>query len=201
MTDIQTLVSLEGKTACSRGIASNVPEILFNNAAIFDMGSVLQAGLPQQDRIFGLNVRAMYRVMQSAVSALRDIRHVRSIVSLASQAGCGGEVLVAHYCASKAAVISCTQSAALALARAGVRANALSMGVTDTPMRDQVDSLFAKIDGRELGEKKRLVSEAVPLGWMGTPEDVAQAALFLASNLPVYITGRTIDIDGGDMLV
>ena len=101
---------------------------------------------------------------------------------MASQAGRRGEALVAHYCATKAAVISYTQSAALAMAPHGIRVNAIAPGVVDTPMWQHVDALFAKYENLPIGEKKSQVGLAVPLGCMGAPADIAGAAVFLASD-------------------
>ena len=98
-----------------------------------------------------------------------------------------GEALVAHYCATKAAVISYTQSAALALAPHKIRVNAISPGVIDTPMWATVDALFAKFEGKELGQKKREVGEPVPLGYMGSPDDVARAAVFLGQRAIILL--------------
>ena len=181
-------------------IAEIQPDILFNNAAVFDMGSVLDADLDQYDRLFGVNVRAFYAVMQASAQSMVATGKGGSIINLASQAGHRGEALVAHYCATKAAVISYTQSAALALAPYNIRVNAISPGVIDTPMWKTVDALFAKFEGKEPGQKKREVSEAVPLGHMGEPSDVARAAVFLASNLSAYMTAQTIGVDGGNVL-
>ena len=107
---------------------------------------------------------------------------------------------MAAYGASKAAIISYTQSAALALAPYQIRVKGISPGVIDTPMWAQVDALFAKYENRELGEKKKLVGEAVPLGYMGAPRDVARVAVFLASQQSNYMTAQTINIDGGNVL-
>src|ERR1700723_516680 len=86
-----------------------------------------------------------------------------------SPAGRRGEAYVAVYCASKAAVISLTQSLGLELIKKGINVNAIAPGVVDTPMWDHVDTLFAKYEGRQPGEKKKLVGAAVPYGRMGTP--------------------------------
>ena len=181
-------------------IAEIKPDVLFNNAAVFDMGSVLDADLDQYDRLFGVNVRAFYAVMQATAKSMVAGEREGSIINLASQAGHRGEALVAHYCASKAAVISYTQSAALALAPHKIRVNAISPGVIDTPMWKTVDGLFAKFEGKEPGQKKREVGEAVPLGYMGAPDDVARAAVFLASAQSAYMTAQTIGVDGGNVL-
>jgi D-sorbitol dehydrogenase (acceptor) len=187
--------------ACGDWIAQVKPDILFNNAAIFGMGSVLDGGdLAQYDLLFGVNVRAFYAVMQAAAKSMVAQGQRGSIINMASQAGHRGEALVAHYCATKAAVISYTQSAALALAPHKVRVNAISPGVIDTPMWASVDALFAKFEGKEIGQKKREVGLAVPLGHMGAPDDVARAAVFLACDQSSYMTAQTIGVDGGNVL-
>ncbi|MEL7228615.1 MAG: SDR family oxidoreductase [Pseudomonadota bacterium] len=189
-----------GLADCVSLIERERPDVLFNNAALFDMGTVLDADLVQYDRLFGLNVRAAYAVMQAVAKALVDAGKPGSIINLASQAGHRGEALVAHYCATKAAIISYTQSAALALAPHKIRVNAISPGVIDTPMWKEVDALFAKFEGKEIGQKKREVGEAVPLGHMGSPADVARVAVFLASDQSAYMTAQTISVDGGNVL-
>lgn len=194
------LLDANGLSACMDWIKASAPNVLFNNAALFDMGTVLDADLAQYDRLFGLNVRAFYAVMQAAAQSMVDTETQGSIINLASQAGNRGEALVAHYCASKAAVISYTQSAALALAPHKIRVNAISPGVIDTPMWKTVDGLFAKYEGKEPGQKKREVGEAVPLGHMGAPADVARTAVFLASDQSSYITAQTLCVDGGNVL-
>ncbi len=190
----------QGLQACTEWVQDEKPDVLFNNAAIFDMGSVLDADLDQYDRLFQINVRAMYGVMQSAARSMKENDQQGSIINLSSQAGHRGEALVAHYCATKAAVISYTQSAALALAPYKIRVNAISPGVVDTSMWKDVDALFAKFEGKEIGQKKREVGEAVPLGYMGTPKDIARVAVFLASEQSQYITAQTLSVDGGSVL-
>jgi D-sorbitol dehydrogenase (acceptor) len=194
------LLDNDGLRACTDWIADIKPDVLFNNAAVFDMGSILDADLAQYDRLFGVNVRAFYAVMQATAKSMVANDQHGSIINLASQAGHRGEALVAHYCATKAAVISYTQSAALALAPYKIRVNAISPGVIDTPMWATVDALFAKFEDKPLGQKKREVGEAVPLGHMGVPDDVARTAVFLASDQSAYITAQTIGVDGGNVL-
>jgi len=194
------LLTDDGLNACQDWITSAGPDVLVNNAAVFEMGSVLDADLASFDRLFGLNVRTLYALMQTASQSMLDRGKPGSIINLASQAGHRGEALVAHYCATKAAVISYTQSAALALAPHKIRVNAISPGVIDTPMWKHVDAQFAKFENKEIGQKKREVGEAVPLGYMGAPSDVARAAVFLASDQSAYMTAQTIGVDGGNVL-
>ena len=174
---------------------------LINNAAVFEMAPLLEADAASFDRLFAVNVKGMFFVMQAVLRHMREAGAAgASVINLASQAGRRGEALVAHYCATKAAVISYTQSAALAMAPHGIRVNAISPGVVDTPMWTQVDAQFARYEGLPLGEKKRQVGLAVPLGRMGTPRDIADAAVFLASDEARYITAQTLNVDGGNVM-
>ena len=159
---------------------------LFNNAAVFDMAPLLESDEPMYDKLFAVNVKGAFFVMQQT--------------NMASQAGRRGEALVSHYCASKAAVISYTQSAALAMAPHLIRVNAISPGVINTPMWAGVDALFAKYENLPIGEKKQQVGRAVPLGYMGEPADICGAAVFLASDESSYITAQTLNVDGGNVL-
>ena len=122
------------------------------------------------------------------------------IINMASQAGRRGEPLVAVYCATKAAVISLTQSAGLDLIKHGINVNAIAPGVVEGEHWDQVDALFAKYENRPLGEKKRIVGEGVPYGRMGRPEDLTGMAVFLASDEAEYIVAQTYNVDGGQWM-
>lgn len=175
-------------------------DILFNNAALFDMGPLLDEAWECYDRLFAVNVKGMFFLMQAAARQMVRQGAGGKIINMSSQAGRRGEALVAHYCATKAAVISYTQSAALALAPHQINVNGIAPGVVDTPMWQEVDSLFAKYENLPPGEKKRLVGEAVPLGRMGTPQDLTGAALFLASADADYITAQTLNVDGGNWM-
>jgi D-sorbitol dehydrogenase (acceptor) len=176
-------------------------QALFNNAAVFDMAPLLESSEAMFDKLFAVNVKGMFFVMQKTLA--RMVRHgvqKGAVINMASQAGRRGEALVSHYCATKAAVISYTQSAALAMAPHRIRVNAISPGVIDTPMWQHVDSLFARFENLPLGEKKKQVGEAVPLGYMGAPSDIAGAAVFLASDEASYITAQTLNVDGGSVM-
>jgi len=175
-------------------------DILVNNAAVFDLAPILDASEESFDRIFAINVKGMFFTMQKIAQTMVEKHIPGKIINLASQAGRRGEALVSHYCASKAAVISYTQSAALALAPHKINVNAISPGVIDTPMWKEVDKLFAKYEDLEIGEKKIAVGKAVPLGYMGKPEEVASLALFLASSGADYITAQTYNVDGGNVM-
>ncbi|MDR5877154.1 L-iditol 2-dehydrogenase [Caballeronia sp. LZ032] len=175
-------------------------DILFNNAALFDMRPLLDESWDIYDRLFAVNVKGMFFLMQAVAQRMVEQGRGGKIINMSSQAGRRGEALVSHYCATKAAVISYTQSAALALAKERINVNGIAPGVVDTPMWKDVDALFARYENRPIGEKKRLVGEEVPLGRMGLPADLTGAALFLASADADYITAQTLNVDGGNWM-
>ena len=175
-------------------------DILVNNAAVFDLAPILDITEESYDRVFSVNVKGLLFTLQAVARQMVGQGRGGKIVNLASQAGRRGEALVGVYCASKAAVISLTQSAGLDLIKHRINVNGIAPGVVDTPMWDQVDALFAKYEHRPLGEKKRLVGEAVPYGRMGFPDDMAGAALFLASPDADYVVAQTLNVDGGNWM-
>jgi D-sorbitol dehydrogenase (acceptor) len=175
-------------------------DILVNNAAIFDMAPIVEVTRASFDRVFDVNVNGLFFTLQAVAKAMITRGTGGKIINIASQAGRRGEALVSVYCASKAAVISLTQSAGLDLIRHRINVNGIAPGVVDTPMWDTVDALFARYEGLPLGEKKRRVGLAVPYGRMGTPEDLAGAAVFLASDDADYVVAQTFNIDGGNWM-
>jgi NAD(P)-dependent dehydrogenase (short-subunit alcohol dehydrogenase family) len=174
-------------------------DILVNNAAVFDLAPVLDVTRKSFDLLFDINVKGLFFTLQ-AVAAHMVARGGGKIINMASQAGRRGEALVSVYCATKAAVISLTQSAGLDLIKHRINVNGIAPGVVDTPMWEHVDALFARYEHRPIGEKKRLVGEAVPYGRMGAPEDLAGAAVFLASSDAEYIVAQTLNVDGGNWM-
>ncbi|GED22792.1 L-iditol 2-dehydrogenase [Halomonas halmophila] len=175
-------------------------DILVNNAAVFDMAPVLEVEAASFDRQFDVNVKGLFFTLQAVARVMVEHEQGGAIINMASQAGRRGEALVSTYCATKASVISLTQSCGLDLIRHGVRVNGIAPGVVDTPMWAEVDALFARYEGRPLGEKKRLVGEEVPMGRMGRPDDYAGAAVFLASDDSGYVVAQTLNVDGGNWM-
>jgi NAD(P)-dependent dehydrogenase (short-subunit alcohol dehydrogenase family) len=175
-------------------------DILVNNAAIFEMEPVLDVTQASFDKQFAVNVKGLFFTLQAVARQMVAQGRGGKIINMASQAGRRGEALVTVYCATKAAVISITQSTGLGLIKHGINVNAIAPGVVDTPMWDQVDALFAKYENRPLGEKKRLVGEAVPAGRMGRPDDYRGIALFLASADSDYVVAQTYNVDGGNWM-
>ncbi|CUX51775.1 L-iditol 2-dehydrogenase [Rhizobium oryzihabitans] len=175
-------------------------DILINNAALFDLAPIVEIKRESYERLFSINVSGTLFMMQAAAKTMIARGRGGKIINMASQAGRRGEALVAVYCATKAAVISLTQSAGLDLIRHGINVNAIAPGVVDGEHWDGVDALFAKYENRPAGEKKRLVGEAVPFGRMGRAEDLTGMAIFLASDEAEYIVAQTYNVDGGNWM-
>jgi len=175
-------------------------DILVNNAALFDMAPIAEITRAGYDRLFAVNVAGTLFVLQAAAKSMIARGKGGKIINMASQAGRRGEALVAVYCASKAAVISLTQSAGLDLIKHGINVNAIAPGVVDGEHWDNVDSLFAKYEGLPPGEKKRQVGAAVPFGRMGTAADLTGMAIFLASAESDYVVAQTYNVDGGNWM-
>ena len=163
------------------------------------MASIDKVTQTDYRRQYDVNVGGTIFVIQAVVPSMKN-RSGGSIINFASQAGRRGEPNIVIYCSTKAAVISITQSMALELANDNIRVNAVAPGVIDTPMWDVVDSQFAVYENKPLGQKKREVGEAVPLGRMGDPADVADPCVFLASDDARYITAQTLNVDGGNWM-
>jgi len=175
-------------------------DILVNNAAVFDLAPVVEITRASYDRLFAINVAGTLFTLQAVAKSMIARKTGGKIINMASQAGRRGEALVAVYCASKAAVISLTQSSGLDLIKHGINVNAIAPGVVESDMWDEVDALFAKYENRPLGEKKRLVGEDVPFGRMGRPEDLTGMAVFLASAESDYVVAQTFNVDGGNWM-
>jgi D-sorbitol dehydrogenase (acceptor) len=188
----------------TRGVAAVEAEwggidILVNNAGIFNMASIDKVTHADYRRQYDVNVGGTIFAIQAVVPSMKK-RGGGAIINFSSQAGRRGEANVMLYCSTKAAVISITQSMALELAGDNIRVNAVAPGVIDTPMWDVVDAQFAEYENKPKGQKKREVGEAVPLGRMGAPADVADPCVFLASDDARYVTAQTLNVDGGNWM-
>ncbi|TNC74951.1 L-iditol 2-dehydrogenase [Rubellimicrobium roseum] len=175
-------------------------DILVNNAGVYDMEPVPDMTRGSFDRLFAVNVAGTLFTLQAAARAMIAQGQGGRIINLASQAGRRGESLSPVYCATKAAVISLTQSAGLDLIRHRINVNAIAPGVIESDMWDHVDALFVRHEGLAPGEKKRQVGMAVPAGRMGVPDDLAGMAVFLASDEAAYIVAQTFNVDGGNWM-
>jgi D-sorbitol dehydrogenase (acceptor) len=175
-------------------------DVLINNAAIFTAAPIVEIERADFERCFSINVAGTLFTLQAVAKHMIERGGGGKIINIASQAGRRGESLVGVYCASKAAVISLTQSAGLNLISHGINVNAIAPGVVDGEHWDGVDAFFARYEGKKLGQKKKEVGEAVPFGRMGTAEDLIGMALFLASNASDYVVAQTYNVDGGNWM-
>ncbi|MCO4840193.1 MAG: L-iditol 2-dehydrogenase [Rhodobacteraceae bacterium] len=175
-------------------------DILINNAAIFTAAPVAEITRQDYKRVFDINVSGTLFTMQAVANHMIKRGIKGRIINMASQAGRRGESLVSVYCASKAAVISLTQSVGLNLIQHGINVNAISPGVVDGEHWDGVDAFFAKYEGKSPGQKKKEVAVAVPFGRMGTADDLTGMAVFLASDSASYVVAQTYNVDGGNWM-
>lgn len=175
-------------------------DILINNAALFTAAPICEIDRRDYDRIMSVNVSGTLFMMQAVARQMIAQGQGGKIINMASQAGRRGEALVGVYCASKAAVISLTQSAGLNLIAHGINVNAIAPGVVDGEHWDGVDAFFAKYEHKAPGQKKAEVGAAVPFGRMGTADDLTGMAIFLASKEADYIVAQTYNVDGGNWM-
>lgn len=196
VTDQESIEAAVGETVATLGQI----DILINNAALFTAAPIVEVDRADYARVFDVNVAGTLFTLQTVARHMIERGGGGKIINMASQAGRRGEPLVAVYCATKAAVISLTQSAGLNLIQHGINVNAIAPGVVDGEHWDGVDALFAKYEGKAPGQKKREVGEAVPFGRMGQAQDLVGMAVFLASSEADYIVAQCFNVDGGQWM-
>ncbi len=163
----------------------NQIDILVNNAGITRDQLLIRMSEEDWDRVLEINLKSCYNLSHALMRSMIRARQGK-IINMSSIVGLCGNAGQTNYCASKAAMIGFTKSLAQELASRNICVNAIAPGFTDTQMT------------RELNQAQRdALLERVPLGRMGRPEEIAQAALFLASAMSDYITGQVIVVDGG----
>ncbi|WJH37856.1 L-iditol 2-dehydrogenase (plasmid) [Aliirhizobium terrae] len=175
-------------------------DILINNAALFTAAPIVEITEADYRKVFDVNVYGPLFTLQAVAKQMIAQGKGGKIINMASQAGRRGEPLVAVYCATKAAVISLTQSAALNLIEHKINVNAIAPGVVDGEHWDGVDAFFAKYENKAPGQKKKEVGAAVPYGRMGTAEDLTGMAVFLASSDSDYVVAQCYNVDGGQWM-
>jgi NAD(P)-dependent dehydrogenase (short-subunit alcohol dehydrogenase family) len=197
--DVTSQDSIDAAVAATVNAFDGI-DILINNAAVFTAAPIADITRADYQQLFEINVAGTLFTMQAVARHMIDRGKGGKIINMASQAGRRGEPLVAVYCATKAAVISLTQSAGLNLIGHGINVNAIAPGVVDGEHWDGVDAFFAKYENKAPGQKKREVGANVPFGRMGQPEDLAGMAVFLASDEADYIVAQTYNVDGGQWM-
>lgn len=160
-------------------------DILVNNAGITKDGLMLRMSEAQWDAVIAVNLKSAFNFVHACVPVMMR-RRGGSIINMASVVGVHGNAGQANYAASKAGMIALAKSVAQEMGPKGIRANAIAPGFIETAMTEALpDSV------REEWKKK------IPLRRGGTPDDVADVAVFLASNLSSYVSGQVIQVDGG----
>ncbi|MGH3917826.1 MAG: SDR family NAD(P)-dependent oxidoreductase [Pseudonocardiaceae bacterium] len=168
-------------------------DVLYNNAGVNSSGSVVDATEEDWDRCFAVNVKGTFLCSRAAAEHLAA-GGSGAIVNQASVAALVGVPNFAAYCAAKGAVVALTRSMAIDLAPRGIRVNAICPGTVFTPLMEPM--LRARGDGdMEVGLARTVVK--YPIGRLGTPEEIASAALFLASAGASFLTGSILTADGG----
>jgi NAD(P)-dependent dehydrogenase (short-subunit alcohol dehydrogenase family) len=167
-------------------------DVLYNNAGVDSRGSVADAEEADWDRCFNVNAKGTFLCSRAAVPAL-SVRG-GTIINQGSVAGLVAVPNFAAYCAAKGAVVALTRSMAIDLAPRRIRVNAICPGTVFTPLMEPM--LRARGDGDlEAGLAKTVAK--YPIGHLGSPEEIARVALFLASDESSYMTGAHVPVDGG----
>jgi 3-oxoacyl-[acyl-carrier protein] reductase len=172
----------------------NRVDVLINCAGVPQVFTPIEELSEEQwDRILAVNTKSIFLTVRHVVPFMKE-QQGGSIVNIASIAGIRARPGLNAYCASKGAAIILTKALALELAPNKIRVNAINPGPADTPMIGQ----FLKGNETEVEEdKKKIFLNSVPLGSLIQPEDIAQAALYLASDLAKMVTGEILNVDGG----
>ncbi|GCE24494.1 SDR family NAD(P)-dependent oxidoreductase [Dictyobacter kobayashii] len=167
--------------------------VLFNNAGTGERHtSLIKLEEDEWERVFAVNAKGVFLGLKYGAAAMLKAGVSGSIINTASAAGIVGNPGYAAYSSSKAACIQLTRTAALELARSNIRVNAIAPAFTATPMLDTMTSTY-----RDPVLAQQKLSSIIPLGRLGTTDDIANAALFLASDEASFMTGAVLVLDGG----
>jgi meso-butanediol dehydrogenase / (S,S)-butanediol dehydrogenase / diacetyl reductase len=179
-------------------------DVLFNNAGIAEVRPLFELTEDDWDRMMGVNLRAVFFVLQGAAKRMRDQAPIAGsdlrgkLIQTASIAAYrGGLGNMPHYAASKAGVVSVTRTAAQVLAPHRITSNCICPGAVDTPMWRKIDVQWSKLEGWETGEAWKRRTSLIPLGRPETADDVAGVVSFLSSRDSDYMTGQAVNVDGG----
>ncbi|MHA1200507.1 MAG: glucose 1-dehydrogenase [Candidatus Heimdallarchaeaceae archaeon] len=172
---------------------SGIIDILVNSAGIIRTGNIMSTPIHEFDYMMDINLRSVFLLMQTALPFLKESKG--NIVNVSSVTGVRAFPNILSYCVSKAGLDHLTRCSALELAEFGVRVNAVNPGVVVTSLHKESGMSDKRYD--EFLEHSKTTH---PLGRVGTPDEIADLILFLASDKALWITGETVSIDGGRSL-
>lgn len=163
-------------------------DIMVNNAGIGSLGGILDASAQTWEKTIAVNLSGVFYGVQAAAKAMKEKSVKGNIINMSSILGTVGLQNAVSYCAAKGGVVQLTRAAALDLAPYGIRVNAIAPGFIETNMTKEVltDKNFSN-----------MIKINTPLGYVGQPEDIARAALYLAGDQSSYVTGQILHVDGG----
>jgi 3-oxoacyl-[acyl-carrier protein] reductase len=187
---ISKLLDVANKPQVDQAIQEIISEfgridILVNNAGITRDGLLMKMSEEDWDRVIAVNLKSVYNTCQALARPMLKARSGK-IINITSVVGITGNAGQANYAASKAGMIGFTQSLAKELASRGICVNCIAPGFIKTSMTDVLTDA-----------QKEGILKQVPMGRLGNPEEVANAAVFLASPLSDYVTGQVLTVDGG----
>lgn len=171
-------------------------DLLYNNAGIISMSTVENLTLDAWEKIFAVNCRGVFLCSREVIPHMKKNGGGR-IISTASQGGKTGLNLLAHYCATKGAVIAFTKALALELAKDNIRVNCFCPGSVMTDMTRREAQWASELSGEDPADIIAKWESFIPLGRYALPDDIANIAVFLASDMADYMTGQAVNISGG----
>ncbi len=173
-------------------------DVLVNNAGTSFNAPAIEMDEKAWDSVMNLDLKGLFFLSQAAARAMRDQKTGGAIINIASVSGLRPQVPTAHYSIAKAGVVMATKALAVEWAEYGIRVNCVAPGAIETKLFNAIFSVFPAEQGKRV---KQAAADRFPLKRVGEPREIADACLFLASNASSYMTGETLAVDGGALLV
>ncbi len=173
-------------------------DILVNNAGTSFNAPAIEMDERAWDSVMNLDLKGLFFLSQAAARAMRDQKTGGAIINIASVSGLRPQVPTAHYSIAKAGVVMATKALAVEWAEYGIRVNCVAPGAIETKL---FNAIFSVLPDEQAKKVKGGVAARIPMKRIGEPREIADACVFLASNASSYMTGETLVVDGGELLV